>query len=147
LTVHSIIIGITTSVSDDSELNKLLPALTFHQFFEGFALGARLGTVGFHWTTEVILALIYSLSAPVGQAIGLGIVNTYNGNGVTANLVQGHFDSVAAGILLYVALVQLLAGDFAHDYAGCGKDYWRKVIIFLCLYTGATIMAIIGIWL
>lgn len=33
LTAHSVIIGITTAVADDTMLNTLLPALTFHQFF------------------------------------------------------------------------------------------------------------------
>jgi len=46
LTTHSVIIGITVGVASNDELPSLIAALTFHQFFEGVALGARLAEVG-----------------------------------------------------------------------------------------------------
>jgi hypothetical protein len=48
----------------------------------------------FNKITEGILAFIYSISAPIGIAIGVGIYHTYNPAGRTANLVQGTFDAV-----------------------------------------------------
>ena len=46
LAIHSIIIGISLGIAAEGELAALIPALSFHQMFEGFALGSQLSTVG-----------------------------------------------------------------------------------------------------
>lgn len=146
LTTHSVIIGITVGVSSVTALYALFPALCFHQFFEGFALGARIAAVGFsHWN-EALLTLIYSTSAPIGIALGIAIRSSYNDNGVTTNLVQGTFDSVSAGIMLYVGFVQMLAYDFHADYDHATSRA-QKTALFAGMWFGMTVMAIIGIWL
>ena len=144
LTTHSVIIGITVGVASRSDLNTLLPALCFHQFFEGMALGARLADVGFSVLNEVQLMLIYSLSCPIGIAIGCGITTSYNQNSNTANLVEGTFDAVSAGIILYVAFVQMLAVEFTKDY-NANKGNWQKQLaLWAGMYFGAGVMAFIG---
>ena len=55
-----------------------------------------------------MLVLIFSLSAPIGIAIGIGIHSSYDANSATANITQGTLEAVSAGILLYVAFVSLL---------------------------------------
>lgn len=147
LTSHSIIVGITLGVALGHDLVSLIPALTFHQFFEGFALGARLAELEFGGWNEALLATIYSLSAPLGIAVGIGIAHSYDPGSVTALLVQGIFDSISAGIILYVAFVHMLASEFAQDYKRCGSRRTKKSILFAGLYVGAAVMAIIGIWL
>lgn len=146
LTTHSVIIGITVGVTTRSDLDTLLPALCFHQFFEGFALGARLAAVGFSAFTEIILILIYSLSAPVGIAIGVGVYQSYNPNSARANLIEGSFDSISAGILLYVGFCQMIAIEFERDMRR-EKSVWRKLALFICVWFGAGVMAVIGKWL
>ncbi len=47
---------------------------------------------------------------PLGIAIGLGVRNSYNGNGATANAVSGILDAFSAGILLYTGLVEVRPG-------------------------------------
>lgn len=94
LASHSIIIGVTLGVATKRELSTLIPALCVHQFFEGFALGARLADVGFSRATEIVLGLIYSLSAPFGIALGIGIYHSYNPSSNTAHLVEGTFDAI-----------------------------------------------------
>ena len=147
LTAHSVIVGITVGVASHSELVSLIPALSFHQFFEGFALGARLASVGFTGCNELLLTLIYSLSAPLGIAIGIGIASSYEANSPTALLTQGSFDSISAGILLYVAFVQMLAQEFSTDYKNCGRNGLKKISLYAGLYLGAGVMAVIGRWL
>ena len=147
LTSHSVIIGITVGVASRTDLNTLLPALCFHQFFEGFALGARLADVGFSMFNEVQLMLIYSLSAPIGIAIGIGIHSTYNQNSDTANLVEGSFDAISAGIILYVGFVQMLAIEFANDYKSLMKHPYKQMALWGGLYLGAAVMAFIGKYL
>ena len=51
---------------------------------------------------------------PLGIAIGLGVRETYDPSSATALIVQGVLDSISAGILLYAALVELLASDFIY---------------------------------
>ena len=58
------------------------------------------------------MATFFSLTAPVGIAIAIGISSVYNENGPTALIVEGIFDAASAGILIYMALVDLLAADF-----------------------------------
>ena len=44
-----------------------------------------------------IMAFIFTITTPVGIAIGIGIQSTYNANSVTALVVSGVFDSVSTG--------------------------------------------------
>ncbi|MCJ1297014.1 hypothetical protein MMC34_008583 [Xylographa carneopallida] len=147
LTSHSIIVGITLGVASHSDLISLIPALTFHQFFEGFALGARLASCRFSLLNEGVLAVVYSLSAPVGIAIGIGVASSYQPSSTRALITQGTFDSVSAGILLYVAFVQMMASEFAEDYRRCGRDWAKKCSLYAAMWTGAAVMAVIGKWL
>lgn len=108
--------GIAVGVAPGKDLKSLIPALAFHQFFEGVALGARLANVcvvhsinqfhllahpspkvGFSGFIEVLLTIIYSISAPIGIGIGIGVHNSYNPNSAKANYIQGTFDAIAAG--------------------------------------------------
>lgn len=58
------------------------------------------------------MALFFSLTTPVGIVIGFGISNVYNENSPTALIVEGTLNAASAGILIYMALVDLLAADF-----------------------------------
>ena len=44
-----------------------------------------------------VMAFIFTITTPVGIAIGIGIQSTYNANSVTALVVSGVFDSVSTG--------------------------------------------------
>jgi hypothetical protein len=113
--VHSLFIGLTTGLAGASQLKVLLVALSFHQFFEGVALGARLADASNLSTRlDVILSLVFSVSAPIGIACGIGAATRFNTNGEMYLLVQGTLDSVCAGILLYIGF-DLLIHDFAAD--------------------------------
>ena len=72
--------------------------------FEGLGLGSRLSalTLPGRWSmARYAAAFGYSICTPLGIAIGIGARNSYNGNGVTANIVSGVLDATSAGILLY----------------------------------------------
>ena len=111
---HSIFIGLTLAVAG-AEFNTLYVVLAFHQTFEGLGLGSRLAVTPWpkskRWT-PYIFALAYGLSTPIAISIGLGIRNTYSPGSQTALIVNGVFDSVSAGILIYTGLVELMAHEF-----------------------------------
>lgn len=111
---HSVFIGLTLAVSGE-EFNTLYVVLVFHQTFEGLGLGSRLAAVPWprskHWT-PYIMALGYGLATPISIAIGLGLRNAYAPGSQTALIINGVFDSISAGILLYTGLVELMAHEF-----------------------------------
>lgn len=113
IVVHSVIIGISLGASEDVKtIRPLVAALTFHQFFEGMGLGGCITQAKFKCRAVVIMALFFSLTTPVGIAIGIGISSSYNENSPRALAVEGILNAASAGILIYMALVDLLSADF-----------------------------------
>ena len=111
---HSIFVGLTLAVSG-AEFHTLYVVLVFHQTFEGLGLGSRLAAVPWpkskQWT-PYILGLAYGLSTPIALAVGLGIRESYAPGTQKALIVNGVFDSISAGILIYTGLVELMAHEF-----------------------------------
>ncbi|KAF5748865.1 zinc transporter 8-like [Tripterygium wilfordii] len=113
IVVHSVIIGISLGASENpSTIRPLVAALSFHQFFEGMGLGGCITQAKFKAKSVAIMALFFSLTTPVGILIGIGISSKYNEDSPNALIVEGIFNSASAGILIYMALVDLLAADF-----------------------------------
>ncbi|XP_068321916.1 zinc transporter 1-like [Pyrus communis] len=111
--VHSVIIGISLGASQSPKTIKpLVAALTFHQFFEGMGLGGCITQAKFKCRAIATMVLFFSLTTPIGIGVGMGISNIYNDTSPTALIVEGVFNSASAGILIYMALVDLLAADF-----------------------------------
>ncbi|CAN4110416.1 unnamed protein product [Withania somnifera] len=143
--VHSVIIGIALGASESPKTIKpLVGALTFHQFFEGVGLGGSIAQAELKSRAIVIMTLFFSLTTPVGIAIGLGITNVYDENSSTALIVEGIFNSASAGILIYMALVGFLAADFMHPrMQGNGK---LQLGANVSLLLGAGLMSLLAKW-
>ncbi|KAG0244953.1 Zinc/iron permease [Mortierella sp. GBAus27b] len=142
---HSIIIGVSLGVSSGTEFMGLLTALSFHQFFEGFALGARIADLEFEKTsTHYLMALIFSLTTPIGAVLGIAISSTYQSTSATAILVEGVFDAVSSGILLYMGYVNLLAVEFNQNGEIRKEGSVMKQLSFFALWSGAAVMAFLG---
>ncbi len=111
---HSIFIGLTLAVAGQ-EFTTLYVVLVFHQTFEGLGLGARLASAPWpkskRWT-PYILACAYGLTTPIAIAVGLAVRRSYPPGSQTTLIVNGVFDSVSAGILIYTGLVELMAHEF-----------------------------------
>lgn len=148
IALHSVIIGITLGTTVGTEFVSLLIALLFHQFFEGVALGGRIASLKFHRASlsPWLLSAGFALSTPVGVALGIGIRQSYDGTSVTALLVQGVFDSLSAGILLYTAMVQLMSTELNSNRAFRESSTRSQTVQFVALWCGAAAMAIVGKW-
>ncbi|KAG0167394.1 hypothetical protein DFQ28_006360 [Apophysomyces sp. BC1034] len=145
--MHSVIIGITLSVTDNDEFKTLLIALVFHQFFEGIALGTRINELNYKsWGKPVVMGLVYIVTTPVGVAIGIGIHSSFNPNSYSSVLSQAILDSLSAGILLYNAYVSLMSMEISHSARFHGSALSRKIVCFLSMYIGAGLMSLIGEW-
>ncbi|KAL6347168.1 hypothetical protein AAG906_012749 [Vitis piasezkii] len=145
IVVHSVIIGISLGASESPKTIKpLVAALTFHQFFEGMGLGGCIVQAKFKLRAAAIMALFFSLTTPVGIAIGIGISNVYDENSSTALIVEGIFNAASAGILIYMALVDLLAADFMNPrMQGNGR---LQVGANISLLVGAGCMSLLAKW-
>ncbi|GAV70219.1 Zip domain-containing protein [Cephalotus follicularis] len=143
--VHSVIIGISLGASQSpATIKPLLIALSFHQFFEGMGLGGCISQAQFKSRSMAIMATFFSLTTPGGIAIGIAISSTYNENSPMALIVEGVFNSAAAGILIYMALVDLLAADFMNPRMHSNLRLQLGANISLLL--GAGCMSLLAKW-
>lgn len=144
---HSVIIGLNLGVVG-AEFTTLYPVIVFHQAFEGLGIGARLSAIPFpsrlRWMPWALCAG-YGLTTPIAISIGIGLKTTYNSSSYTANVVSGVLDAISAGILMYTGLVELLARDFLYNKERT-RDKKMLTFMFVCLFAGAGIMALIGKW-
>ncbi|RWW30018.1 hypothetical protein BHE74_00054161 [Ensete ventricosum] len=92
----------------------------------------------------VSMVLFFSLTTPVGIAIGIGIASVYNENSPTALIVEGCLNSVASGILIYMALVDLLAADFMNPRVQSKGRL--QFMINVSLLVGAGLMSLLAKW-
>lgn len=145
---HSIFIGLTLAVSGD-EFTILYIVLSFHQSFEGLGLGSRLAVAqwprGKEWLPYV-LGLAYAVSTPVAIAIGIGVRQTLQPGSLTTMTVNGVFDSVSAGILIYTGLVELMAHEFMFNNEMRKSSVGMTMSAFGCMCLGAGLMAVLGKW-
>ncbi|KND02623.1 ZIP zinc/iron transporter [Spizellomyces punctatus DAOM BR117] len=141
---HSIIIGLTLGAARE-EFKSLLVALCFHQFFEGLALSTIILDAPHKRLTSILMVLFYSLSTPIGIALGIAIHSSFNENAVASLISMGILDALAAGILLYDGLVNVIVPHFAgNGYKDASNG--QQLAQVACLWVGAAVMAVIGRW-
>ncbi|XAR56084.1 hypothetical protein NMG60_11036401 [Bertholletia excelsa] len=145
IVVHSVIIGISLGASESpSTIRPLVAALTFHQFFEGIGLGGCIFQAKFKAAKVTAMVIFFALTTPAGIGIGMGISNIYEENSPTALIVEGTFNSASAGILIYMALVDLLAADFMNPRMQGNIKLQLSANISLLL--GAGCMSLLAKW-
>ncbi|KAL6841397.1 hypothetical protein ACP4OV_028915 [Aristida adscensionis] len=143
--VHSVIIGMSLGASESaSTIRPLVAALTFHQFFEGIGLGGCIVQAKFRVRSAVIMALFFSLTTPVGVMIGIGVSSAYDENSPRALIIEGVLNAAAAGILNYMALVDLLAEDFMNPRVQSNGRL--QLIINVSLLVGTALMSMLAVW-
>ncbi|KAL2517861.1 zinc transporter 4 precursor [Abeliophyllum distichum] len=142
---HSVIIGLSLGVSHSScTIRPLIGALSFHQFFEGFALGGCISHAHFRMLKTTLMACFFALTTPLGIAIGIAISSSYNPESPRALVIEGILDSISAGILVYMALVDLIAADLLSKKINCNVRL--QVLSYFALFLGAGLMSTLAIW-
>lgn len=144
---HSVFIGLALSVSTGPAFIVLLIAIAFHQTFEGLALGSRIAGVSSFSTTSPkpwLMSLMYGITTPIGQAIGLGVHGLYDPASQVGLLTVGIVNAVSSGLLLYAGLVQLLAEDFLSDASYAELHGKRRLQACGAVVAGSMLMALVG---
>ncbi|MBA0641804.1 hypothetical protein Goklo_026303 [Gossypium klotzschianum] len=172
IVVHSVVIGISLGASQSPDtIRPLVAALSFHQFFEGMGLGGCISQLKvfiylvvmememifiylvvmememkaqFKSVSVAIMGTFFSLTTPLGIAIGIGISSFYRDNSPTGLIVDGVFNSASAGILIYMALVDLLAADFMNPRLQ--SNVRLQIGVNLSLLLGTACMSVLAKW-
>lgn len=153
IAVHSVVIGVAlgsmAGKENEQPLQALLIGVCFHQFFEGLGLGTvvdqariELGKV-----KVILFALTFALTVPVGVFVGILITDDQsleNGPTLDETFTAGCLNSVAAGIVIYVALVEMVVDDF--QAASIVGNIPLKLKMFTALIIGNLAMAVLVIW-
>ncbi|KAL4804431.1 ZIP zinc transporter-domain-containing protein [Aspergillus unguis] len=145
---HSVLIGVTLVVAGDSFYKTLLVVIVFHQFFEGLALGARIALLpGRIFPSKLIMGGAFALVTPIGMAIGMGVIHSFNGNDRETLIALGTLDALSAGILVWVGLVDMWARDWVIE----GGDMFSAPLGHVAaggisLVAGMVLMGVLGKW-
>lgn len=143
---HSVFIGMAVSVATGPPFVVFLIAISFHQTFEGMALGSRIAAIKFPKGSlkPWLMVLAYGLTTPFGQAIGLAVHTLYDPKSQAGLLMVGIMNAISSGLLLFAGLVQLLAEDFLSEASYGALQGKKRVQAFTAVILGATLMAIVG---
>ncbi|TRM66349.1 Zinc/iron permease [Schizophyllum amplum] len=138
--IHSTVIGLTLSITSGSDFTSLVTAILFHQAFEGLSLGIRISALPpspFHdhdshnehehsknerptllhrlahnWL-KLVLYVLFAITTPTGMAVGIvAFQGGSHSEAARMDLIQGIMSAISAGMLIYAATVEMLAGDF-----------------------------------
>ncbi|KAK4119635.1 Zip-domain-containing protein [Parathielavia appendiculata] len=145
---HSVFIGMALSVAIGGDFVVLLIAIAFHQTFEGLALGARIASIS--WPKKTLqpwlMVLAYGCTTPIGQAIGLATHTLYSPDSEFGLILVGTMNAVSSGLLVFAALIELLAEDFLSDQSWGVLRGRKRVIACLLVLLGAVCMSLVGAW-
>ncbi|KAK9685021.1 hypothetical protein RND81_10G250100 [Saponaria officinalis] len=145
---HSVIIGVTMGMSQNvCTIRPLVAALAFHQIFEGMGLGGCIAQAGFSFKTTTYMCFMFSVTTPVGIVLGMLIFSAtgYDDTSPNALILEGLLGSVSSGILIYMALVDLISADFFHNKMMSSEPNMKKGC-FVALVLGSASMSILALW-
>lgn len=144
---HSVIIGVTMGMSQNvCTIKPLVAALSFHQIFEGMGLGGCIAQAGFSFKTTAYMCFMFSVTTPVGIILGMIIfaVTGYDDSSANALISEGLLGSLSSGILIYMALVDLISADFFHNKLS--SETKMKKGCYIALVLGSASMSILALW-
>ncbi|KAE8705389.1 Fe(2+) transport protein 2 [Hibiscus syriacus] len=145
IVVHSVVIGLAMGASDNRcTIRPLIAALCFHQMFEGIGLGGCILQAEYEFQMKAIMVFFFSVTTPLGIVIGIGLTKVYSATSPTALIVVGLLNASSAGLLNYMALVDLLAADFLGPklQKNMKLQAWSYVAVLL----GSGFMSLMAKW-
>lgn len=107
--------------------------------------------MGLSMKRKLILASMFAFITPIGMAIGIGVLNQFNGNDKSTLIAIGTLDALSAGILVWVGLVEMWAGDWMTGSHGrpaelADADLLTVTLGGLGLVSGLVLMSVLGKW-
>ncbi|KFK44912.1 hypothetical protein AALP_AA1G318900 [Arabis alpina] len=145
IVVHSIVIGLSVGATNNTcTIKGLIAALCFHQMFEGMGLGGCILQAEYGWVKKAVMAFFFAVTTPFGIALGMALSKTYKENSPDSLITVGLLNASSAGLLIYMALVDLLASDFM------GQKMQRSIKLqmksYVAVLLGAGGMSVMAKW-
>lgn len=144
--VHSLVIGLSLGLTGSSEFVALFVAIIFHQLLEGVALGSATAESGLGNRIVLLFATIYSITTPVGIAIGIAVRTSLDTSSPAMLYTVGILDSIAAGALIYLALADHMNALRVHAKWMRRSTPAIQTACFAAFYIGATILLVLALW-
>jgi zinc transporter 1/2/3 len=145
IVVHSVVIGLGMGASQNvCTIRPLVAALCFHQLFEGMGLGGCILQAEYGARMKSGLVFFFATTTPFGIALGLALTKVYSDTSPTALIVVGLLNAASAGLLHYMALVDLLGADFMGPKLQ--SSVRLQMVSFLAVLLGAGGMSVMAMW-
>jgi zinc transporter 1/2/3 len=116
--------------------------------FEGIALGAciaQLSPQKASMRSKLAMAAAFAIITPLGMAIGIGVLDRFNGNDPSTIVAIGTLDALSAGVLAWVGIVEMLARDWLHGSL-LNSRFVHTGLSMFALVTGMILMSLLGKW-
>ncbi|TYI45012.1 hypothetical protein E1A91_D13G005600v1 [Gossypium mustelinum] len=152
--VHSVVIGLAMGASENpSTIRSLIAALCFHQILIHQILTQITKNLDcsrceppaeYKFKLKAIMVLFFSATTALGIVLGIGLSKVYSETSPTSLIVVGLLNASSAGLLNYMALVDLLAADFLGSklQTNMKLQIWSYVAVLL----GAGFMSVMAKW-
>ena len=95
---------------------------------------------------KLLMALAFAVTTPIGMAIGIGVLNSFNGNDPATLWAIGTLDAFSAGILVWVGVVEMWAGDWMFGGEMTNASPLVTTLGVIALMAGMALMSFLGKW-
>ena len=102
-------------------------------------------TSSFPMWKKMLYASLFALVTPIGMAIGIAVLNRFNGNDPSTIIVIGSLDAFSAGILIWVGVVEMWAGDWMGGEMSTASPLMTGLGLS-SLLGGMVLMSLLGKW-
>lgn len=96
---------------------------------------------------KLLVGLPYALVTPTGMAIGIGVLDRFDGNDPSTIVAVGTLDALSAGILIWVGVVEMLAKDWFQDGELADASMAKAGFAGSGLLSGLFVMSLLGRWI
>ncbi|PFH63001.1 hypothetical protein XA68_10413 [Ophiocordyceps unilateralis] len=110
-------------------------------------------SVGLSMKKKLGLAALFAFITPIGMAIGIGVLQHFNGNDKSTLIAIGTLDALSAGILVWVGVVEMWAADWMTGSPGHGHvaelaeaNLVTVTLSGFALLAGMALMSLLGKW-
>jgi solute carrier family 39 (zinc transporter), member 1/2/3 len=137
LSIHSLVTGTAMGLeAGTAAILALLVAVLFHKATAAMALSISFSEEGVERGLSTRLLAIFYTTTPIGIVLGTWFSTLMSGDGRLR--FEAVFDALAAGTFFYIAVVDILAEEFAEE--GGRWRRWGTAVL------GFATMAVLAIW-
>ncbi|KAL9255596.1 Zinc transporter 7-like protein [Drosera capensis] len=145
IVVHSVVIGLSMGATDNyCTVQPLVIAICFHQLFEGMGLGGCISQAEYKFKMKAIMVFFFSVTTPGGIVLGILLQRVYDENSPMALIVVGVLNAISAGLLIYMALVDLLAAEFKGPKLQ--RNMKLQFVSYVVALMGTGLMSLMAKW-